>query len=145
MQPIPQKHRVWTKAAACKPTSPSFTTTPLFHGGISDLLRAMMSHSALYMYPSTLPITSSNLLSAFKAVPHAHTSFLSVPYILEMLAETEEGLQALQVLDLVSTGGSPLPQGTGDRFCQEGVKLVSRYGSSECGCRLLTSHCMSAI
>lgn len=95
-----------------------------------------MSHSALYMFPSTLPITSTNLLSAFEAVPTKHTSFLSVPYILEMLAETPEGMASLQRLELVSTGGSPLTPATGDRFCREGIKLVSRYGSSECGCEL---------
>lgn len=104
-----------------------------------------MSHSTLYMFPSTLPITSSNLLAAFKAVPVQHTSFLSVPYILEMLAETSEGLKALQELELVSTGGSPLPPSTGDRFCREGIKLVSRYGSSECGCRFMTSCHRSSI
>ena len=133
-KPIAQKHRTWTVAAACKPHSPAFTTTPLFHGGISDLLRTMMSKSALYMYPSTLPITSDNLLQAFKATPSLPTSFLSVPYILEMLGETEEGLQVLADFELVSTGGSPLPQATGDDFCDRGVNLVSRYGSSECGC-----------
>lgn len=94
-----------------------------------------MSHSTLYMYPSTLPITSSNLLEAFNACPEKLTSFLSVPYILEMLADTKEGLKKLAGFELVSTGGSPLAPHLGDRFVEEGVKLVSRYGSSESGCK----------
>lgn len=89
------------------------------------------------MYPSTLPITAGNLLKAFAAVPEPATSFLSVPYILQMLSETRDGLQKLASLDLVSTGGSPLPAAIGDQLCQHGVKLVSRYGSSECGCEVI--------
>lgn len=94
-----------------------------------------MSHSTLFMYPSTLPITSSNLLEAFKACPEQPTSFLSVPYILEMLADTKEGMEKLAGFDLVSTGGSPLAPHLGDTFVEKGVKLVSRYGSSESGCK----------
>lgn len=94
----------------------------------------MMSESTLYMYPSTLPVTSQNLLDSFETLPERAKAFLSVPYILEMLGETEAGIERLRSFDLVSTGGSPLPQETGDRFCAQGVRLVSRYGSSECGC-----------
>lgn len=94
-----------------------------------------MSHSTLYMYPSTLPITASNLLQAFEACPQSPTSFLSVPYIHEMLAETQEGMDKLASFELVSTGGSPLAPHLGDSFVRKGVKLVSRYGSSESGCK----------
>jgi acyl-coenzyme A synthetase/AMP-(fatty) acid ligase len=71
------------------------------------------------------------------------TSFLSVPYILDMLGATEEGLAELARLDLVSTGGSPLPPAIGDTFCKHGIKLVSRYGSSECGCESSSLVCVS--
>lgn len=40
----------------------------------------------------------------------------------------------LACMDLVSTGGAPLPQATGDEMVERGIKLVSRLGSSECGC-----------
>lgn len=133
-KPIAQKHQIWTKAACCKPSSPSFTTTPLFHGGFSDLLRAMMSKSLLYMYPSTMSITSAKLIAAFDTLQPRPTSFLSVPYILEQLAESDEGVRVLASLELVSTGGSPMPDHIGDKLCRNGVNLVSRYGSSECGC-----------
>lgn len=58
-----------------------------------------------------------------------------MPYILEMLADTQEGMMKLASFELVSTGGSPLAQHLGDAFVQKGVKLVSRYGSSESGCK----------
>ncbi len=94
----------------------------------------MMSASTLYMYPSTLPVTANNLLQAFEAVPVSPTSFLSVPYILEVVSEHEKGMAKLVSFELVGTGGSPLPPSLGDRLVEKGVKLISRYGSSECGC-----------
>lgn len=87
------------------------------------------------MFPSTLPITATNLLKAFEACLAKPTSFLSVPYILEMLADTNEGMHKLAEFELVSTGGSPLAPHLGDMFVEKGVKLVSRYGSSESGCK----------
>jgi hypothetical protein len=100
-----------------------------------------MNKSTLYMYPSTLPITASNLLASFESFPKTSkpTSFLSVPYILEMLADVPEGLDILKKLELVSTGGSPLSKDIGDAFVKAGVNLVSRYGSSESGCKQLCS------
>lgn len=72
------------------------------------------------------------------------TAFLSVPYILTILSEDEAGagMQMLAGLDYVSTGGAPLDTRIGDKMVANGVNLVSRLGSSECGCqsfRILTS------
>ena len=64
------------------------------------------------------------------------TAFLSVPYILSTLVEDLEGdgMRMLQSMDYVSTGGAPLDTSIGDAMVQRGVRLVSRLGSSECGC-----------
>ncbi|WVW83561.1 hypothetical protein I302_105582 [Kwoniella bestiolae CBS 10118] len=146
------------------PESAAFTTTPLFHGGISDLLRAWMARSMIYFYPtSDVAITSENVVSAVSAcqspVPPLDgisltpaqeeerqkrfqvTSFLSVPYILSTLAEDPdgEGLKMLRSMEYVSTGGAPLDSRIGDMMVEKGVRLVSRLGSSECGF-LLSSH-----
>lgn len=50
----------------------------------------------------------TNVVGAVSAYPGV-TAFLSVPYILKMLAEHREGLEMLQRMELVSTGGAPLP------------------------------------
>ncbi|WRT66055.1 uncharacterized protein IL334_003007 [Kwoniella shivajii] len=143
--------------------SAAFTTTPLFHGGVSDLLRAWMARSMIYFYPtSDTPITSKNVaeaveacrrtpetpditLSAVHLEERMHrfkvTSFLSVPYILSTLAEDLDGpgMNMLKRMDLVSTGGAPLDSRIGNMMVGQGVRLVSRLGSSECGF-LLSSH-----
>lgn len=144
------------------PESAAFTTTPLFHGGVSDLLRAWMARSMIYFYPtSDVPITMKNVVAAVKAcrapppdLPghsdpsgpvlserenrYKPTAFLSVPYILSTLVEDldGEGMNLLREMDFVSTGGAPLDTSIGDAMVKRGVKLVSRLGSSECGCGL---------
>ncbi|CDZ97946.1 Non-ribosomal peptide synthetase/alpha-aminoadipate reductase and related enzymes [Phaffia rhodozyma] len=140
-KPIYQNHRLWTEPLPCVPGEPAFTTTPLFHGGMSDFFRSINSKSALYFFPSSLPVTSSNLVQAVSArgILNKPTSFLSVPYIIQLLKETEDGLKLLQEFELVSTGGSPMPKEIGDSLVNQGVRLVSRYGSSECGF-LMSSH-----
>jgi phenylacetate-coenzyme A ligase PaaK-like adenylate-forming protein len=64
------------------------------------------------------------------------TAFLSVPYILSVLAEdiNGTGIEMLQSMRFVSTGGAPLDTAIGDAMVKTGVRLVSRLGSSECGC-----------
>lgn len=140
--------------------SAAFTTTPLFHGGVSDLLRAWMARSMIYFYPtSNTPITSENVVRAVEAcntpppsLPGLSLdehqlaerterfrvgSFLSVPYILTVLSEDLDGpgMAMLRSMDLVSTGGAPLDTARGDLMVERGVRLVSRLGSSECGCK----------
>ena len=155
-------------AAAASPSKPTelpsepaaFTTTPLFHGGVSDLLRAWMARSMIYFYPtSDTPITSQNVVQALKATespPPALSgtsfsesqlserakrfrvaSFLSVPYVLTILSEDLDGpaMEMLERMEFVSTGGAPLDTRIGDAMVARGVRLVSRLGSSECGCK----------
>lgn len=161
-----------TTTSPC-PESAAFTTTPLFHGGVSDLLRAWMARSMIYFYPtSDVPITTGNVVSAVHSckapslrLAGDHTwddkqaaerekrfkvsAFLSVPYILSTLAEDldGQGVDLLRGMELVSTGGAPLETAIGDAMVERGVKLVSRLGSSECGCesRSLSSTSPAAI
>ncbi|KAI0083934.1 acetyl-CoA synthetase-like protein [Irpex rosettiformis] len=137
-KPIYHPHRIWTDAIPCMPWKPAFTTTPLFHGGSADLLRSMNALSILYLFSSTHSMTAASIIGAVSACPN-NAAFLSVPYILKMLAEDTEGLKMLQRMDLVSVGGAPLPEQLGDEMVQQGIKLVSRLGSSECGF-LMSSH-----
>lgn len=139
--------------------SAAFTTTPLFHGGVSDLLRAWMARSMIYFYPtSDVSITTQNVVAAVDSCQNSPdpldginpkvkeridrfsvTAFLSVPYILSVLAEDLQGpgIAMLRGMRFVSTGGAPLDTAIGDAMVKEGVRLVSRLGSSECGCECI--------
>jgi thioester reductase-like protein len=148
---IPQTHHAAVGVLPCLPADgnpATFSTTPLYHGGIADCLRAWSSGATIHLFPGTQPITTTNIL---RAIEQANTYaqgactvkyFTSVPYILQMLAtesEGSQGLSALQRMDLVGVGGAALPTALGDELVSKNVNLVSRYGSAECGF-LLSSH-----
>ena len=126
------------------PQIATFTTTPLYHGGLADCLRAWASGALIWLFQEgLLPITAKNVLEAVRVSRcHGHVPvgyFSSVPYVLQMLAEEDEGVHLLKSMDLVGVGGAALPVPTGDSLVSSGVKLMSRFGSAECGF-LLSSH-----
>lgn len=98
----------------------------------------------LWLFPEgKAPITAANVV---RAVTHARVTgvshvgyFSTVPYILQMLADDETGLQMLRSMRLVGVGGAALPEATGNKLVAAGVPLLSRMGSAECGF-LMSSH-----
>lgn len=126
----------------------TFTTTPLYHGGIADLFRAWTSGALIWLFPGKrVPITASNITKCLNLASTAKERdgmppvkyFSSVPYILQMMEADARGMQHLQNMDIVGVGGAALPDEVGDRLVQKGVNLISRFGSAECGF-LMSSH-----
>jgi acyl-coenzyme A synthetase/AMP-(fatty) acid ligase len=126
----------------------TFSTTPLYHGGIADCLRSWTSNAPIWLFPAAqAPITTKNiqsaLLAASKSSFEQYTAktryFSSVPYVLEMLAKDSSGLDLLERMDIVGVGGAALGPAIGNYLVGHGVNLVSRFGSAECGF-LLSSH-----
>lgn len=153
-KPIPQLHHA---AVSVLPRLPgggdhsTFSTTPLYHGGVADCLRAWTSGATIHLFPGTQPITAANI---HRFVDRANRFlngacpikyFTSVPYILQMLSEefcdpgVPSGLDLLRGMELVGVGGAALPQAVGDDLVSKGVNLVSRFGSAECGFLLSSS------
>ncbi|KAL1848673.1 putative NRPS-like protein biosynthetic cluster [Diaporthe australafricana] len=147
-KPIPQTHYAAVGVLPRLPSGTSnatFSTTPLYHGGIADCFRAWASGATIHLFPGTLPITAVNVQRAVdransycaQACPVKY--FTSVPYILQMLGVDpadpgdDSGLKLLQSMDLVGVGGAALPPSVGDLLAASNVKLVSRFGSAECG------------
>ncbi|RFN48904.1 linear gramicidin synthase subunit d [Fusarium flagelliforme] len=122
----------------------TFSTTPLYHGGFPDCLRAWTSGAAIWFFPEGhAPITGTNIMKALEYAraksPSPVKYFSSVPYVLQMLSEEFGGLEILQSMDLVGVGGAALPPAVGDRLVEADVNLLSRMGSAECGF-LMSSH-----
>lgn len=150
-KPIPQTHHGAVGVLPCLPNGhekATFTTTPLYHGGIADCFRAWTSGALIWLFPGKeIPITASNILRCFgcarreeamnNAAPVKY--FSSVPYVLQMVSAEPEGMRLLQDMDVVGVGGAALPQDIGDSLVHQSVNLVSRFGSAECGF-LLSSH-----
>ncbi|KAI1064236.1 hypothetical protein LB506_007826 [Fusarium annulatum] len=122
----------------------TFSTTPLYHGGFPDCLRAWTSGASIWFFPEgQAPITGANIMRAIEFA-RAHSPipvkyFSSVPYVLQMLSEEYGGIEILQTMELVGVGGAALPPAIGDKLVDEGVNLLSRMGSAECGF-LISSH-----
>lgn len=149
-KPIPQSHRA---AAGILPRldgehEATFTTTPLYHGGIADCFRAWTSGAMIWLFPGQdVPITASNVVKSLDVAKKTSKTlktpvvryFSSVPYVLQMVAADDEGLERLKVMNIVGVGGAALPPSVGDDLVKEGINLVSRFGSAECGF-LMSSH-----
>ncbi|KAL4898547.1 hypothetical protein BDV59DRAFT_197449 [Aspergillus ambiguus] len=137
-KPIYQTHSGALKNYANNFGLRGFITLPLFHAhGISCLFRAMHARKLIYMYNADLPLTSSNLLTTLQDHPEIEVLY-AVPYGLKLLCESEEGLKKLAQLELVMFGGSSCPKPIGDKLVNNGVRLVSHYGTTETG-QLMTS------
>jgi acyl-CoA synthetase (AMP-forming)/AMP-acid ligase II len=106
----------------------AFLTLPLYHNhGLSSFFRAVYSGKELAMFNANLPLSGNNLIEAMNAVKPE--SFYGVPYALKLLAETNDGIQALKECKLVLFGGSSCPDDLGDRLIAAGVYLVGHYGA----------------
>jgi acyl-CoA synthetase (AMP-forming)/AMP-acid ligase II len=143
-KPIPQTHAAATLYLPClPPASPTaaFTTTPLYHGGTADLMRSLMSSSLLWLYPPSVPLISGNIIKVLQVAERDKLPiklFTAVPYVIEICAGREEVMKRMVEMDMVGVGGAPLEAEVGAKLIKRGVKLISRFGSSECGCTKLT-------
>ena len=150
-KPIPQSHRA---AIGVLPVfgdgykKASFSTTPLYHGGVADCFRAWTSGALIWLFPgNAVPITAANILKCLKTteicVEREHVPrvkyFSSVPYVLQMVAAEDDGLRTLKDMDIVGIGGAALTQEAGNDLVAKGINLISRFGSAECGF-LMSSH-----
>ena len=150
-KPIAQSHRAAVGVLPCFPdggAQATFTTTPLYHGGIADCFRAWTSGAMIWLFPGKgVPITAYNILKSLNCAERASGEgndppvkyFSSVPYVLQMLAGEPKGLETLKNMEIVGVGGAALPQIVGDDLVEKGVNLISRFGSAECG-YLMSSH-----
>ncbi|RAH86917.1 acetyl-CoA synthetase-like protein [Aspergillus japonicus CBS 114.51] len=137
-KPIYQTHAGALKNYANNFGLCGFITLPLFHAhGISCLFRAVHSQKLIYLYNAELPLTATHLLTTLQEHQEIQVLY-AVPYALKLLSESPEGLHVMARLELVMFGGSACPKPIGDKLVQNGVRLVSHYGTTETG-QLMTS------
>lgn len=127
-KPIFQTHGAAIKNYASNMNMSGFITLPLYHNhGISVLFRTIFSNKRLYLYSAKSPLTRQNLLNIMKS--RDLEIFYGVPYALKLLAETEEGISVLSKFKAVMFGGSACPDSLGNLLVDNGVNLISHYGS----------------
>ncbi|KAK4630120.1 Adenylate-forming reductase stbB [Fulvia fulva] len=115
----------------------AFCISPLFHShGLMELGRAFYTRAPMYLGNHSLPVTAQNLIDAVAVAKPQQIS--AVPYVIQLLAEKEDGVRALAAVKLVLFAGSSCPDELGDRLVAKGVNLVANYGSTEIG-QIMTS------
>jgi acyl-CoA synthetase (AMP-forming)/AMP-acid ligase II len=127
-QPIYQTHKAALNNYASNLNLRGFITLPLFHAhGISSVFRAIHSRKQIYMYNANLPLTQQYLLNIIQR--YDFQILYGVPYALKLLSEAPEGIAALAKLKVVMFGGSACPDPLGDMLVENGVNLISHYGT----------------
>ncbi|KAF8511947.1 L-aminoadipate-semialdehyde dehydrogenase [Hysterangium stoloniferum] len=113
----------------------AFTTLPLYHNhGHSNFYRAMHAGKPIFLFPTGLiPLTKDAIVSLLNSPDCNAEAFHAVPYILNILAESEEGINILRRMKAVMSAGSALPDAIGDRLVDVGVNLVVQMGTTEVG------------
>ncbi|KAK8226223.1 hypothetical protein HDK90DRAFT_459188 [Phyllosticta capitalensis] len=131
-KPIPLSHASCMNHYAVGLSMNGFITGPLFHvHGTACTFRGIYFKREMYQYNAMLPMTRQHLIDI--ARNNELDIFFGIPYALNLLAETDEGMECLKKFKLVTYGGSPCPDALGDKLVAEGVKLMAYYGSTETG------------
>ncbi|EKM51562.1 uncharacterized protein PHACADRAFT_127221 [Phanerochaete carnosa HHB-10118-sp] len=109
---------------------------PSFHalGMMQHLFYPLTSGEGTVVYTPQYPAapTVAHPQSMYELAKLSKCSAISlVPSVLEALSRSEEIVQFLSTLSLVSFGGGPLSQTVGDRLVAAGVPLRPTYGATE--------------
>ena len=109
-----------------------FNTFPFFHGfGNWVVILGMMNRKTIYMYNPNLPVTADYVT---KVLSHIRPDVLHVvPYTMELLAQTERGIDAMKNCERVVFSGSGAPDGLGNDLVAKGVNLETFWGATEMG------------
>ncbi|UQC87393.1 uncharacterized protein CLUP02_12897 [Colletotrichum lupini] len=115
-KPIYLTHKSCIGAFSVHMNMRAFIVSPLFHShGFYETFRSIYSKKPIYYGNYNLPLTRQNLIQMINYVKPE--IFHVVPYVVKLLAETDEGIQALASVKLVLFGGSSCPDDLGDRLC----------------------------
>lgn len=87
----------------------------------------MWMRKTAYLYNTSLPLTADNLVAVLEAVRPAAVHV--VPYALGLLAEKQQGVDALKTCRIVTAAGARTPDELGDRLVREGVSLGVVFGT----------------
>ncbi|KAF1977379.1 acetyl-CoA synthetase-like protein [Bimuria novae-zelandiae CBS 107.79] len=108
---------------------PLLVIAPLFHAmGILVGLRSLMCKGTIVRTPSEKMLSADLVVDAIES--SKATFGIMPPSILEDVAATDRGIEALGKLEYVFFGGAPLATAAGEKICKV-TKLVTCIGSTE--------------
>ncbi|KAF2970604.1 hypothetical protein GQX73_g2976 [Xylaria multiplex] len=110
----------------------AFNPLPWYHlHGIFTSFQAIYMRKTAHLYNVDLPLTAEHLVAALEEIQPeiCHT----VPYVLKLVAENQNGIEALKRCKFVTAAGARTPDELGDRVVQQGVNLGVILGLTEVG------------
>ena len=108
-KPVYVTHYGLVANIALNQNKPAFSTLPVFHGyGHFAIFRCFYACQPITLFPPHLPLTSGNIVKVLAASPPVKQCF-AVPYVIKLMGETVEGIDALASFDVVSYAGAALP------------------------------------
>ncbi|KAL4800793.1 hypothetical protein BDV19DRAFT_375466 [Aspergillus venezuelensis] len=131
-KPLFLSHRAIMTHPLRGPGLTSFNTLPWYHlHGLSTAFQAMYMRKVAYLWDASLPLTTTSVVAALQVAKPE--SVHGVAYLLQLLVDSADGLDALRSCELVTYGGAPCPDDLGDRLVAEGVRFGGMFGLTEAG------------
>lgn len=131
-KPIHLSHRRLMMKIPTPKGQTEFNTFPFFHGyGSWVVVHGMMDRKTVYMYNSNLPLTANYVINVLH---HVRPDVLHVvPYTMELLAQSERGIDAMKHCERVVFSGSGTPDELGNALVAKGVNVETLWGATEIG------------
>ncbi|KAI4943374.1 putative NRPS-like protein biosynthetic cluster [Alternaria rosae] len=125
----PEDGREQTSKAFLADPRPMLAAVPFFHAmGIITGLKSLMCRGTIVRLPSEKLLGAGLVIDVIEAVKP--TSGIFPPSVLEDIAATPKGIEAMGKLEYVFFGGAPLASESGDKICRV-TNLITVIGSTE--------------
>ncbi|EED14989.1 NRPS-like enzyme, putative [Talaromyces stipitatus ATCC 10500] len=138
-KPIDYNHQKLLAAGVYAQDATAFISMPFSHAlGMMSYMQAIHKRRTIYAMSGYVPQTHDTVTAAVKA---ANPDIMwTVPYVLKLLAEKPDGIDAIKNCRFVSSGGSKLPDELGDMLTEAGVHIGMQFGSTETGLILSSAY-----
>ena len=129
---LPKPVMLSHKALLTHPTQWSglsnFNALPWYHlYAVSTSLQAMWMRKTAHLYNTSLPLTAVHLIAVLEVLRPQAVHI--VPYPLGLMAEKQQGVNALTACKVVTAAGSRTPDELENRLVREGVNLDVVFGT----------------
>jgi acyl-coenzyme A synthetase/AMP-(fatty) acid ligase len=127
-KPIDYNHQKLLISGVYAQDATAFISMPFSHAlCMMSYMQAISARRTMYAISGYVPQTHDTLTAAIiEAKPDI---MWTVPYVLKLLAEKQDGIDAIKSCRFVSSGGSRLPDELGDLLTDAGVHVGSQFGS----------------
>ncbi|RFU34869.1 hypothetical protein B7463_g1454, partial [Scytalidium lignicola] len=129
-RPITYTHKRLMVTLLTSQRMTSFQSMPMFHAhGFVTMIQAIFTRKVIYLFNGNVPQSHDTVVPAIRAAKAE--CVWTVPYVLKLLLEKPDGLEALKPSRLVSCSGSRCPDELGDTLVNNGIHFGTNFGATE--------------